>query len=119
MQNKQTNKQTQESVTHSWEKKVNGNCLWVIQMLLLTDRLQSCYFKYAQKWKETMVKEFEENIMKITQQARISIKTRIFKKKNQMKILDLKDIIQWKLYYMGSTIDLRYQKEPVNLKVDK
>ena len=40
-------------------------------MLDLMDRLQSCYFKYFQKLKETMVKEFEENFMKMIQQVGI------------------------------------------------
>ena len=54
-------------------------------MLDLMDRLQSCYFKYFQKLKETMVKEFEENFMKMTQQVGIWIKIIEFFKSTRWK----------------------------------
>lgn len=55
--------------------------VWVAQMLDLTDKgFKAAIRNMFRKLKETMVKEFEKNIMKMTQQVGIAIKTTEFVK---------------------------------------
>lgn len=83
--------------------------VWVTQMLDLTDKgFKAAIRNMFRKLKETMVKEFEKNIMKMTQQVGIAIKTTEFVKGTNGNSRFEKYNTKWKLYVMGSIVDLRY-----------